>query len=416
MDVRVGMEVYASPAPPCDGRLKVSPDDFKVEESLGGFEVVKEWEPGLLPLYRVEKRGMDTFHLQRELADVLKSRVSFAGMKDKRAVSVQYATPTSSRAERPPSVEKGEFRAVLVGFVKRPVSHGAISANRFEIVLRDCCDEIEDRVEEAFGLAASGRLPNFYGLQRFGGTGGLTHRVGREIVRGRFEDATRILLCEPRDTDDARAAEAREALASGRYREGGALLSRGQDVERMVARRLADQREDRSWGLRAVPIGLRKLYTQAYQSYLFNRTLSLAIRRGLDISRLEAGDNWGEVSADRLVLGKVHGVKEPQAVGAVPLVQLVGFAYRNYGSRFDGCAEEVMAEEGVSARDFFVKEMQEVSVEGGFRRPHMVVADPSHELQSGAERLRFTLSRGQYATVLVREMVKPQDPRAQGFA
>jgi tRNA pseudouridine13 synthase len=416
IDVRVGMEVYVSSTQPCGGRLKTVPEDFKVEESLGGLEVVREGGPSLLPLYRVEKRGIDTFHLQRELAEALKSRVSFAGMKDKRAVSVQYATPTSTRADRPPLVERENFRAELVGYVKRPISRGSVSANRFELVIRDCCQKIEDRIAETYGLLAERRLPNFYGLQRFGGRGTLTHRVGREIIKKRFEEATRILLWEERESDGAREAEAREVLAKGRYLEGYSLLPQGQDVERMVAKSLADRPDDPLWGLRAVPIGLRKLFTQAYQSYLFNKALSLAVRRGIDISRPEAGDNWGDVSEDGLILRKIHGVREPQATAAVPLLQLSGYAYRNYRSRFDALVEEAMAEEGVSAKDFFVGEMQETSVEGGFRRPHMAAVGLAHEVQGGVATLRFTLARGMYATVLVREIVKPEDPSTQGFA
>ena len=415
-EMRAGVELYVSQTPPCPATLKTVPEDFKVEESLAGFKVLDEGGRSLLPLYKVVKRGTDTFHIQAELADALKSRVSFAGLKDKRAVSVQFATPVSTRAERPRLVERERFRAELVGYVERPIGKGAISANRFEVVLRGCCEEIGARIAEAYDLAASRKLPNFYGLQRFGGKGALTHRVGKEMIKGRFEEASRILLCEPRETDDEETSEAREAFSQGRYLEGWRHLPRGQDVERTVARRLADSPDDPLRGLRAVHIGLRRLFTQAYQSYLFNRALSLAVRLGLDISGPEAGDNWGEVSADGIILFKVHGVKEPQTAGAVPLLQLAGYAYRNYRSRFDACVEQVMAQEGVTAKEFFVNQMQEVSVEGGFRRPFMAVKDLSYSVQPRTATLGFTLARGEYATVLLREVVKPVDPSAQGFA
>ena len=225
-----------------------------------------------------------------------------------------------------------------------------------------------------------------------------------------------MILSEPRERDTPDAAAAREAFSRERYDEGTRLLPPGQDIERAVAARLAVKPGDPVHGLRGAPIGLRRLYTQAYQSYLFNRTLSLAIGRGLGISGPEAGDNWGDLSPDGLVLTKVHGVREPLAGGAVPLVQLAGYAYRNYGSRFDRCLESVMEEEGVSAKEFYVEEMQEVSVEGGFRRPHMTAKDTSCAVEGKTARLGFTLARGEYATVLVREIVKPDDPEAQGFA
>jgi tRNA pseudouridine13 synthase len=409
------MEVYASLSPPCRARIKERAEDFRVEESLAGLEVEKEPAPGLVPLYRVEKRLIDTPHLERVLSAALKSRVSFAGMKDKMAVAVQYATPTSTRAERPKVIKSTNFSAELVGYTRRPVGRGMIRGNRFRVTLRDCCPAIGERVEEGFELARTLHVPNFYGLQRFGARGALTHKIGRAIVMRRFDEAIWTMLCESRDSDDYATREAREAMSQGKYEDGCRLLPGGQDVERIVAHRLAQKPGDLLGALRAAPIRLRRLYTQAYQSYVFNRTLSLALRRGLDIAIAEPGDNWGEVSEDALVLQKVHGVKEPQESGAVPLVQLVGFAYRNYGSRFDLCVQEVLRTEGVAARDFFVREMQEASVEGGFRRPHLVIRDSSYESERDSVVLSFTLARGEYATVLLREIVKPENPAGQGF-
>jgi tRNA pseudouridine13 synthase len=396
--------------------MKVQPEDFVVEESLVELDVSTQPAKGLLPLYRVEKQMIDTPHLERELSAALKSRVSFAGMKDKRAVAVQFATPTSARARAPGVVEGGGFRAECVGYVRRPLGRGMIRGNRFRVTLRDCSPAVIVAAEAVFELAGRLRVPNYYGLQRFGGSGALTHRVGREIVARRFEEAVRVILCEPRSSDDEATLEAREAISKGRYSAGAALLPKGQDIERMIARRLAEKPDDFIGALRAVPIRLRRLYTEAHQSYLFNRTLSLALERGLNIASTEQGDNWGEATEDGMVLKTVHGVKEPLIGGAVPLVQLVGYAYRNYGSRFDMCSGEAMEEEGVTPRNFFIDEMQEASVEGGFRRPYMVVRNPSANPEEEKAVLAFTLSRGEYATVLVREIVKPEDPVRQGFA
>jgi tRNA pseudouridine13 synthase len=416
LDRAVGMEVYATETPPCEARLKSGEEDFRVEEVLGDLDIQREPLPGYLPLYRVEKRSIDTLHLERMMAEALKSRVSHAGMKDKRAVAVQFVTPTSTRSEKPEAVERENFRAVRVGYVPKPISRPMVSGNRFEIILRGCCQSIEDSIVRAYRLADSLRLPNFYGLQRFGARDALTHRVGRAIIRRRFKEVIEILLLEQRSLDDSTTREARVLMASGRYDEGCKLLPSEQDTERMVAHHLSRKPDDAVGALRAVPIALRRLYAQAFQSYLFNRTLSLALERGLDISRVERGDNWGEVSSDGLNLKKVHGVKEPLSEGAIPLVQFAGYAYRNYGSRFDRCLEEVMAGEQVAARNFYVQEMQEVSVEGGFRRPHLAVKGTSYSVHGDEAKLSFTLPRGGYATVLIREIVKPRDPEAAGFS
>ena len=416
VDRNAGMESYAGDAPPCHARVKALPEDFRVEEALGGLEVGQEPGAGLFPLYKVEKRKVDTLHLERELSAAVRSRVSFAGLKDKRAVAVQYFTPSSSRATTPPLIEGDRFRAELVGYVDRPLSRGMIAGNMFRLTLRDCCHDIGDRIAETFEIVRRGRAPNFYGLQRFGASGALTHRVGKALVKQSFAEAVRMLIAEPRAGDDARTAEARELMARQRYSDGAKLFAKGQDTEAAVASWLGRKPDDWVGALRAIPIRLRRLYAQAYQSYIFNRSLSLAARRGLDISSAERGDNWGEVSEDTLSVTKVHGVKEPLEPGGVPLIQFAGYAYRDYGSRFDSCVGEVMADEGVAPKEFYVEGMQEVSVEGGFRRPHIAARDMAFEVDGDVARLSFVLARGEYATVLVREAVKPTDPQSQGFA
>jgi tRNA pseudouridine13 synthase len=415
IDRAVGMEVYATAARPCRSVLRSRSGDFRVEEVLEEVELSGEPFPGCLPLYRVEKTSVDTLHMGRAMAEALRSRVSFAGMKDKRATTTQYLTPTSSKALRPVRVDRDGFSAVLVGYVERPLARRAASGNRFRIVLRECCSEIRACIEETYETGSALRLPNFFGLQRFGAGDALTHIVGKELVRRRFREALEVLLVQPRRGDGPEAAEARRLLADGNYEGGYRLLPNGQDVEKMAVRHLMRKPQDVVGAIRAIPIKLRRLYVNAFQSYLFNRTVSLALRKGLDISGTERGDNWAELSVDGLNMTKVHGVRERMTKGAAPVVQLAGFAYRNYGSRFDSLLEEVMREEEVSPREFYVEAMQEVSAEGGFRRPHLALKDAAYELADGVATMEFTLPRGGYATVLLREVVKPTDPVASGF-
>ncbi len=412
----VGIMSYATVGAPCGASAKSRDEDFVVEERIVDTEIVATEMPGYYPLYRVEKHHIDTLHMAQELAEALKSRVSYGGLKDKRAEAVQYATPTSVRGPRPALVERNLFTAKLVGYVPKPLSHGAVAGNRFDVILRRCCPEIGERIRETIRLAEARRIPNFYGLQRFGVSGAGTHRIGKALITREFENAVRTMVIEPRSTDGEAVQAAREAILAGDYETGSRLLPPERDVERLVARELS--RHPRDWvrALRAVPLKLRRLYVQAYQSELFNRTLSAAVVGDEDISVMMAGDNWAAVSEDGLRTSRVMGVKDPPTAHAVPMVQVVGYAFRDYGSRFDRHALEVMKGEGVSPAQFYVKEMQEVSSEGGFRRPHLAVRDASWKVEEDVAHLSFTLGPGQYATVLLREIVKPSDPASAGLS
>jgi tRNA pseudouridine13 synthase len=264
-------------------------------------------------------------------------------------------------------------------------------------------------------LARKKRLPNYFGYQRFGAQGVGTHEVGKAIVKRDFRGAVELILGRRVHADDGEPA-ARETTEVGQAGDNPRLKF-GQDTERAVAGSLARNPTDHVRALRAAPPRLRRFYVQAFQSFMFNKTLSRALASELDISAMEDGDNWAELDDSELGVKKIHGVRETRIPEGVPMVQLAGYAFRDYGSRFDRLTMAVMAQEGVTAKDFYIKELQEASAEGGFRVPHMQVRDARLEDErEGTAVLGFVLARGQYATVLLREIIKPDDPRASGLA
>lgn len=90
------------------------------------------------------------------------------------------------------------------------------------------------------------------------------------------------------------------------------------------------------------------------------------------------------------------------------MVQLAGYAFRDYGSRFDSFTKRALEEEGVEPGRFYIEAMQEASQEGGFRRPSLVVKDATWADAGETITMKFVLPKGQYATVLLREVVKAE--------
>jgi tRNA pseudouridine13 synthase len=413
-DVASGMTVYATTTARRSGKLRSTRDDFQVDELLDLGLVEKERREGYVPVYALKKDGVDTPHAAEELAAVLRSKVNFAGLKDSNAVTVQYVSARSSRADDPAVVHGRMFEAERVGYLPRPISRGMMSGNRFRIVVRGG-DDLAGAIEEAYEACRSGRIPNFFGYQRFGLRGMANQKVGRCIVRRDFEGAVRAFLGEPREGESPEAREARTLAASGRYREARDLFSPRQDLERRVASRLAERPEDHLGAIRRIPIVPRRLMVQSYQSYIFNRTASASVAAGLDLSRAERGDNWATLAPDGLRTNRPHGVKEPLEDGAVPLIQIAGYGFRNYGSRFDRLMMGILEEESVDPRSFYIKEAEELSNEGGFRQAPLLAKEMAAESAPGSATLSFSLGKGEYATTLLREVLKPVDPLASGF-
>lgn len=178
--------------PGCGGAFKASPDDFVVEE-LPAYEPSGERDAEHLFLW-VEKRGRSTQDVARALArhcGFEERHVSWAGLKDRQAVTRQYLCAPARFVE--PKLASFALEGVTVLRAARhrnKLKGGHLRGNRFRLVVRGVTDA-------PAGLAALARLvevgvPNYFGEQRFG-VGGDNAERGKRILlaggrhRDRFE-------------------------------------------------------------------------------------------------------------------------------------------------------------------------------------------------------------------------------------
>ena len=145
--------------------FKLRTPDFLVTESLD-FEPTDAGEHLLL---RVEKCDLTTPEVAEVLAtlfDVPSLDVSYAGMKDKRAISRQWFSVRGGRDER---VKVGRLdsaiRVLEIRRHQKKLKRGQIERNKFEITLRGVVNDAwSGPMERLKGEGA----PNYFGAQRFG--------------------------------------------------------------------------------------------------------------------------------------------------------------------------------------------------------------------------------------------------------
>jgi tRNA pseudouridine13 synthase len=137
-----------------------------------------------------------------------------------------------------------------------------------------------------------------------------------------------------------------------------------------------------------------------FEPYLF--PLSAAFSDGENLFESQSGDICFDHNG---IIGKyVKGMDQNLAL------PFVGYSYYKK-TRFDFQISKILEQEEVSPKDFFIKEMQEASSEGGFRQAAIHCSDYS----SHGNVVEFSLSRGSFATILLREIMKPEDPILAGF-
>ncbi|EGT4356584.1 tRNA pseudouridine(13) synthase TruD [Cronobacter sakazakii] len=169
--------------PQGQGRLKASPSDFQVVEDLG-FAPDGDGEHLLV---RIRKTGCNTRAVADALAKFLgiaAREVSFAGQKDKYAVTEQWL------CARLPGKEMPAMRAFMLEGCevlefarhRRKLRLGALKGNRFSLVLRDITHR--DEIEQRLSLISEKGVPNYFGPQRFGRGGSNIYQAKRWAQTG----------------------------------------------------------------------------------------------------------------------------------------------------------------------------------------------------------------------------------------
>ena len=168
MDLTTQGWLYGQPT--ASGVLKANAEDFVVIEDLG-------YAPdgdGEQLLVRIRKTGCNTRFVAEALAKfagIHPRDVSFAGMKDRHAVTEQWFC-LRIPGKVTPDLSTFELSGVQVlesARHRRKLRTGALQGNAFTLILRQISDRAA--VEQRLQQIAAGGVPNYFGSQRFGHEG-----------------------------------------------------------------------------------------------------------------------------------------------------------------------------------------------------------------------------------------------------
>ena len=335
--------------------LKQVPADFVVcERSSVTFE-----KQGVYVYFELVKEGWNTIDLIRKIAlflGVAEREIGFAGIKDKQAVTKQFC---SVRANFLGKLEQLKINGVtirVVGYGNEPIRMGNLQGNAFVITIRN--------LDSGEMPALVDVVPNYFDEQRFSEN---NVAIGRYLLRKEFGAAAELI---------------------DRFEVREYLLKAPQDAV---------------GALKKVSLRLLKLYTNAYQSFIWNRALSgYILRRGKNVYENEYSLGILRFAAN---LADFSGMKIP----------LVGF---NQTESEDVLVQEIVSgvlkEEGLSQQHFVIKQIPELSLEGEMREAVVCVQDLAigklldDELNTGKKKcmVSFFLPKGSYATMTIRAMMK----------
>ena len=419
-EIRIGMEVFYTGTKGIGGRLRKNAEDFVVDEVSSP---PPEDVDGECTIAKIRAKNWETNRLIRQLSKRLgisRKKIGFAGTKDRRAITTQLIS-IKAPMENVRKIQMKDFELLDAYHSKHELNMGDLKGNRFDIMIKDVKyskQETEQLVPKTLEeLNVLGGFPNFFGHQRFGAIRPITHIVGKRIIESDFKGAVLTYLGNPVDIEGLEAVEARKAIDEGEnYSEALALFPKYFGFEKALLNHLIKNEDDYIGALETLPKNLSMMFVHAYQSYLFNRILSIRIEKGLLTSQPLIGDivlpvdnnglpdhkKWIDVTKDNIEkIGK--RIREGKAFisGLVP-----GAEVRLAGGEQGDIEKIVIEEAGVEPKDFIIPKMRALSSKGIRRELISPLKDFTYEIENEGVRMCFELMKGCYATSLLREFMK----------
>ncbi len=416
----IGMLYYLTDCAGTGGCLKSEPQDFIVREIADAHP---SSENGKFTIADVTSTNWETNRLIRILSKsmrISREKVGFAGTKDKRAVTTQRMSFECS----PSKLDLVKLQDVEISNVFRsdvPVRMGDLNGNRFIINVKDPDTDpvttgeiISDVTAE---VSRTGGFPNYFGVQRFGIARPVTHIVGERIVRGDLRGAVEAYLFHPSQFEEDDVKQARDALrrCGGDY-SSDIPMPKTMGFEQILVNHLRENPGDYRGAIEAMPNNLQMMFTHAYQSYLYNFMLSERMARGMPLDRPVVGDTVIPVDANGVpshdqpatVTDRNLRMVERQVAKGKAYVAITVFG--SSGSFSEGemgeIERKIVSEAGVEAEDFMVTGLPHCSAEGDWREVLCRVQDLATEIRDSGYTLSFYLTKGNYATCLMREYLK----------
>ncbi len=380
---KIGITEFATKTSGIGGIIKKQPEDFIVQEISLNNEIAS-LEPDSSPIeynseyteFTLVKRDWNQAVLLKKISDKLgvsKKRLHFAGTKDKFALTSQRISAWKIKAEQLSKISINDCKIGDFAGKDSRLELGDLWGNRFTILIREInipkrelTSIIENFLKEIKKL---GGLPNFFGEQRFGIRSN-NHIIGEKILKNNIEGAIKDFLSATAENELEHGKEARIFLSEnwGSFKEALKKYPIYLRFERALLNHLVQFPNDYVGAFKKLHKNTYKLFTHAFQAYIFNQELSDRLKSKKSLS--------GETS-------------------------LVG-----YDSELNDFQKEFLEKKGIPKEKLKISSFPEASISGGPRKFLAEIKNIFHSVENNNLKISFDLEKGAYATVFLHELMK----------
>ena len=443
-----GISGYTTNTPPINGVLKSEISDFIVREITMSGEILSTHEKEMAntqynprrdkaTIFTVIKKKMDTILASKTLSEYLHvppNHIKWAGIKDHTAITAQRFTVRGNRISDLKNFKHNNITITNIRPAKEEIELGKLWGNNFTINLRNTPEkfqEVEATLYEWISQINKQGFPNYFGMQRFGQHRPNSHKVGRHVFLGQFQEACEEFLYEiyPKEYEENKLFR-QQLKETSNLSEILKNWPRGFHYEKLIANQLVQNPGDYQSAFFALPTPLANLVMSSFQSYIFNKAISQRIAEGHPLSQPISGDVVSILMEPKghpsLISYKYQGgkgwndetiIKAFKHERATIIAPIIGHKTNltDYPA-FEPIYRKILIEENFDVSQFNHPYPRIFRFDGTFRpifnKPSSLkisqayVTNKYPEFDPHGIKLEFSLPKGTYATVLLRELRK----------
>lgn len=318
-------------------------------------------------------------------------KISYAGIKDKRAITCQKISIYKPDIERIKSFSAWGIKLSKPEWRKDGIKIGDLKGNAFTVTIREINlseKETKKRITETFKQAKKG-IPNYFGEQRFGGIRKVSHLVGKHLLKNEIKKAVLTYLTHYSEKESSEVKKARIYAKKGELKKAFDLFPKKYFYERAIISHLKKNPKDFAGAFSKIPKKIRYLFTHAWQAYYFNELIAMRTKKEIGLKPVEG---------------------EPTKKG-VPLILLPGYNSKFSPGKIGKIEKELLKKHGLTLENFKMKTLSECSCKGSRRKALFFpkkarILKIKREKNNCTAKISFELEKGCYATSFIREIIK----------
>jgi len=336
-------------------KIKQIPDDFIVKEITN----IELKDSGNYTYFILKKKNYTTERAVSTAAKYLKTNrknIGYAGSKDKNAVTEQMISVKGFNKIK--NIELKDIELIYKGKGDERISLGDLKGNEFIITVRNL-NKKEIKL-------TSIQIPNYFDEQRFSKNNA---EIGRLILKKDFKGAVSLIL----NHDNSGS------------------------IEKEVLDHISKFPNDFIGAIKKVPKKIRMMYVHAFQSLIFNKTISeLMILKTKEYKKVDYSNGFFVFPKKEIKNAKIP---------------IIGFGTEFKDNKLRDISLKILEEEGIKLRDFIIRGMLELASEGDERDMFVNAEDiktkvEKDEINKNKKKfiISFKLPKGSYATIVIKKI------------